>query len=129
MKALGDDLHRQGLKFGIYSSPGDYTCGGYLGSLHHEKQDAATWNEWGVDYLKYDCCGYTRNIAEDPDKSAATQLEPYLKMERELRKQPRDFFYNVAWGAPMFVGGPTAWTEIPGAPRTIFAIHGNQSAA
>ena len=100
MKALGDDLHRQGLKFGIYSSPGDYTCGGYLGSLHHEKQDAATWNEWGVDYLKYDCCGYTRNIAEDPDKSAATQLEPYLKMERELRKQPRDFFYNVAWGAP-----------------------------
>lgn len=100
MKALGNDLHRQGLKFGIYSSPGDYTCGGYLGSLHHEKQDAATWNEWGVDYLKYDCCGYTRNIAEDPDKSAATQLEPYLKMERELRKQSRDIFYNVAWGAP-----------------------------
>lgn len=99
MKALGDALHRQGLKFGIYSSPGDYTCGGYLGSLMHEKEDAEVWSEWGVDYLKYDCCGYTRNIAEDPDKSAATQLEPYLKMERVLRRQPRDIFYNVAWGA------------------------------
>ena len=27
MKALGDYLHSNGLKFGIYSSPGDHTCG------------------------------------------------------------------------------------------------------
>ena len=40
MKGLGDWLHSQGLKFGIYSSPGDRTCGGYLGSLDHEMQDA-----------------------------------------------------------------------------------------
>jgi len=99
MKELGDWLHSHGMKFGIYSSPGDLTCGGYLGSLNHEKQDTKVWNDWGVDYLKYDCCGYTRNIAEDQDKSAATQLEPYLKMERELRRLPRDVFYNVAWGA------------------------------
>ena len=46
MKGLGECLHSQGLKFGIYSSPGDLTCGGYLGSLDHEKQDAETYNEW-----------------------------------------------------------------------------------
>lgn len=99
MKELGDWLHSHGMKFGIYSSPGDLTCGGYLGTLNHEKEDTEVWNSWGVDYLKYDCCGYTKNIAEDKDKSAATQLEPYLKMERELRRLPRDVFYNVAWGA------------------------------
>jgi hypothetical protein len=54
MKALGDWLHANGLKLGIYSSPGDRTCGGYLGSLDHEEQDAKTWASWGVDYLKYD---------------------------------------------------------------------------
>ena len=56
MKALGDYIHAQGLKFGIYSSPGETTCGGRPGSLNHEAQDAATWAGWGVDYLKYDGC-------------------------------------------------------------------------
>lgn len=50
MKGLGDWLHNSGLKLGIYSSPGAYTCGHYLGSLGHEMQDAETYNEWGVDY-------------------------------------------------------------------------------
>src|SRR6266540_4255426 len=39
MKALGDWLHALGLKFGIYSSPGPRTCGGYLASYQHEMQD------------------------------------------------------------------------------------------
>ena len=47
MKALGDWLHERGLKFGIYSSPGDYTCGAYLGSIDHELQDAESYNSWG----------------------------------------------------------------------------------
>jgi hypothetical protein len=33
MKALGNWLHEKGLKFGIYSSPGPKTCGGYTGFL------------------------------------------------------------------------------------------------
>ena len=45
IKALGDWLHSNGLKMGIYSSPGDRTCGNYLGTLDHELQDAETWNE------------------------------------------------------------------------------------
>ncbi|HET7732683.1 MAG TPA: NPCBM/NEW2 domain-containing protein, partial [Paludibacter sp.] len=40
MKRLSDYVHAKGLKMGIYSSPGRLTCGGYLGSLNHEQQDA-----------------------------------------------------------------------------------------
>ena len=58
MKALGDYIHGKGLKFGIYGSPGDYTCNfaKFLGTLGHEQLDANTWASWGVDYLKYDGC-------------------------------------------------------------------------
>jgi alpha-galactosidase len=95
MKKLGDWLHGQGLKFGIYSSPGDYTCGGYLGSIDHEEQDAQTYNSWGIDYLKYDWCGYGREYAKHNDHSVAAFVRPYLKMEQYLREQPRDIFYSL----------------------------------
>lgn len=96
MKGLGDWLHSEGLKFGIYSSPGDYTCGGYLGSLDHEQQDAESYNEWGIDYLKYDWCGYTRKHNNEPDReTVASYVRPYLLMEGFLRAQPRDIFYSL----------------------------------
>ena len=95
MKALGDWPHGNGLKLGIYSSPGDRTCGGYLGTLDHELQDAETWNEWGVDYLKYDWCGYSKVFNAQDDRSTAAYIRPYLKMQEYLRKQPRDIFYSL----------------------------------
>ena len=95
MKALGDWLHERGLKFGIYSSPGDYTCGGYLGSIDHELQDAESYNSWGVDYLKYDWCGYGRAHAKERDKGVASYVRPYLLMQKFLREQPRDIFYSL----------------------------------
>lgn len=56
MKALADYVHSKGLKFGIYSDAGHKTCGGFPGSRGHEYQDAVTYAQWGVDYLKYDWC-------------------------------------------------------------------------
>jgi len=38
-----------GLKFGIYSSAGIYTCAGYPASLGYEEIDAATFAAWGID--------------------------------------------------------------------------------
>jgi alpha-galactosidase len=32
MAALADYVHSKGLKFGIYSDAGTFTCGGYPGS-------------------------------------------------------------------------------------------------
>lgn len=54
MAAVAEGVHDLGLKFGMYSSAGKYTCGQYEGSLGHEDVDAQTWANWGVDYLKYD---------------------------------------------------------------------------
>jgi alpha-galactosidase len=56
MKALADYIHSKGLKFGIYSDAGDSTCAHYLGSRGHEYQDAISYAQWGVDFLKYDWC-------------------------------------------------------------------------
>lgn len=96
MKALGDWLHSHGLRFGIYSSPGDLTCGKHLGSLDHELQDAQSYNEWGVDYLKYDWCGYTTKHATQVDRgTVASYVRPYMLMGEHLRNQPRDIFYSL----------------------------------
>jgi alpha-galactosidase len=43
MRALGDYIHSQGLKFGLYSSPEAKTCDGFEGSLGHEEQDARSY--------------------------------------------------------------------------------------
>ncbi|XP_029204318.2 alpha-N-acetylgalactosaminidase-like isoform X1 [Acropora millepora] len=56
MKALGDYLHNKGLKFGMYADYGLFTCAGYPGSLGYIEQDAKTFANWGVDYLKVDGC-------------------------------------------------------------------------
>src|SRR5438874_1656440 len=72
MKALADYVHSKGLKLGIYSSPGAQTCAHFEGSLGHEEQDAQTYADWGIDYLKYDLCGYRQVMREKaPDDLAA----------------------------------------------------------
>ncbi|KAF3920933.1 Alpha-galactosidase [Dactylellina cionopaga] len=56
MPWLGSYLNQRGFHFGIYSDAGNLTCGGYPGSLGYEEVDAATFESWGVDYLKLDGC-------------------------------------------------------------------------
>lgn len=96
MKGLGEWLHDEGLKFGIYSSPGVTTCGNYLGSIDHEENDARMYNEWGIDYLKYDWCGYQQKwMTEKDNYTRASFIRPYMLMEKYLREQPRDIFYSL----------------------------------
>jgi len=56
VKALADESHSKGLKFGIYSSSGHRTCLGNAASYDYEFEDAETFASWGVDFLKYDFC-------------------------------------------------------------------------
>jgi hypothetical protein len=93
MKELGNWLHERGLKFGIYSSPGPLTCGGFLGSYGHERRDADTYTSWGVDYLKYDWCSYD-NIA-GKDTTLDTYVKPFRIMQQALRAQKRDIIYSI----------------------------------
>lgn len=109
MKRLGDSLHAMGLKFGIYSSPGPLTCGGYTASYQYEVNDAKSFANWGVDYLKYDWCSYD-GIAKDT--SLAERKKPYFVMRDALANVDRDIVYSLCqygmskvweWGAE--VGG------------------------
>ena len=92
MKALTDYIHGQGLKAGLYSSPGPRTCGGCVASYKHEKEDAERFAEWGFDYLKYDWCSYG-----DVEKGTgrAYYKKPYDLMGRMLRAQNRDIVFSL----------------------------------
>ena len=100
MKALADYIHGKGLRAGLYSSPGPWTCGGCVGSYQHEAQDAASYAKWGFDYLKYDWCSYggvasaIRKGANPPGEIQIDQA-PYQLMSTELKKQPRDIFFSL----------------------------------
>ena len=102
MKALGDYIHSKGLKFGIYSSPGAKTCGGYAGSLGHEAQDAQMYAGWGVDFLKYDLCSFadqmsplTKRDGGNPTAAYALMRAAYKKMGDALRATGRPIVYSL----------------------------------
>jgi len=99
MKALSDYVHSRGLKIGIYSSPGPKTCAGYAGSYGHEEQDAKTYAEWGMDYLKYDLCSFgelmKKESGGDPQKAFAMQKAAYEKMHKALVATGRPIVYSL----------------------------------
>ena len=110
MKGLADYVHSKGLRIGLYSSPGPWTCGGCVGSYQHEDQDAEQYGKWGFDYLKYDWCSY--NDVVHGDHSLPALKKPYEVMRAALDKVPRDIIYSLCqygmgdvwkWGAE--VGG------------------------
>jgi alpha-galactosidase len=98
MKALADYVHSKGLKIGIYSGPGAQTCAKYPGSLGHEAQDAKTYADWGIDYLKYDLCSYRQNMEQeapnDPAKRTQMMKDAYEKMHKALLATGRPIVYS-----------------------------------
>lgn len=56
IKSLVEAVNSYGLKMGIYTSNGTLTCEDLPSSLYHERIDAETFAEWGVEYFKYDFC-------------------------------------------------------------------------
>ncbi|MBR6477459.1 MAG: alpha-galactosidase [Lachnospiraceae bacterium] len=71
-RALADFLHAKGLKFGMYNDIGTNLCAGAaVGTCSHEKTDAASYVEWGVDFLKVDNCYYLWDNATFSDAANA----------------------------------------------------------
>jgi alpha-galactosidase len=96
IKALAEYVHRQGLKLGIYTDAGTQTCEGRPGSLNHEFQDAKTYAEWGVDYVKVDWCH-----AEGLDPEVQ-----YAKVRDALAQAGRPIVFSICdWG----VKAPWRW--------------------
>jgi alpha-galactosidase len=107
MNGMADYIHSRGLKAGLYSSPGPWTCGDCAGSFQHEEQDAQTYAAWGFDYLKYDWCSYNdiaagrdmnatniplwKNIASPPEGA----IYPFKVMGDFLHAQHRDIVFSL----------------------------------
>jgi len=121
LKALCDQIHALGLKFGIYSTPWETSYAGYPGGssenpagtwtksagrtvknknilpcaiapYHFYTNDADQWAAWGVDYLKYDW-----NPIEPPETQA---------MYDALRHSGRDVVFSLSNNMKI-TNGPT----------------------
>jgi alpha-galactosidase len=127
MKALADYVHSKGLKLGIYSSPGAQTCAHFEGSLGHEEQDAQTYADWGIDYLKYDLCGYRATMqAQFPDDTSAQyklMRESYEKMHQAILKTGRPMVYSLCQ-----YGWDSVWDWAPSVGGNLWRTTGDISA-
>ena len=77
--ALAKWLHNRSFKFGLYTASGVSTCSnggrkGFVpGSVGHFAEDAQTFADWGVDYVKLDWC-IARNVTSDMNITAVNLL-------------------------------------------------------
>mmetsp|Transcript_36919 Transcript_36919/g.80422 ORF Transcript_36919/g.80422 Transcript_36919/m.80422 type:complete len:653 (-) Transcript_36919:166-2124(-) len=95
MKALADYVHARGLKFGLYSDAGNKTCEGHMGSMGFEKEDAESYAEWEVDYLKYDFC----NMQDATGRYIERPEQAYKRMRDALNATGRPIVYSLCnWG-------------------------------
>ncbi len=94
MKSLSDYIHSKGLKFGIYSDAGTHTCAGRPGSKDHEKQDAESYADWNVDYLKYDWCN---TQGQDPIESYTIMRDAIYLAGRPIVFSICDWGYSQPW--------------------------------
>jgi alpha-galactosidase len=114
IRQLAAYVHAKGLKLGIYSSPGQYDCAGYLGSYGHELQDATSFAEWGIDYLKYDWCS-AGSIYKPPEIRAV-----YQKMAEALVRTGRPIVYALGE-----YGNEDVWKWGSAAGGNLWRIHGD----
>ncbi|WP_274917280.1 glycoside hydrolase family 27 protein [Streptomyces sp. WZ-12] len=109
MGYVGRELHKMGLKFGIYEDVGTLTCGKYPGSLGHFAQDARLFASWGVDYLKADGCNVP--VAKGQSKEQAFH-DLYAQQSRALRATKRPITFSVSAPAYFQFSGDAVWHRV-----------------
>jgi alpha-galactosidase len=91
--ALVEYLHQRGLKAGIYTDVGPFTCfpsPRYQGSYEHERVDAQTFAAWGIDLVEVDYCN-------KPEHQTGREL--YGRMAAAIRDAGRPMLlYICSWG-------------------------------
>ena len=102
MKALTDQIHGMGLKFGLYGDAGTMTCASYPGSWGNEVKDAKALASWGVDYWKHDACFTPCNNGQWPQTCWDPNVNPkdwYVTMRDALLNSGRPILYSMcSWG-------------------------------
>jgi alpha-galactosidase len=136
---LAGQLHAMGLKFGIYEAIGNQTCERYPGSWAHYAQDADTFAQWGVDFVKVDECGglptwmtpakltqefqqYGADLRAANPHVVYSQELPIYTMPRTPGALPADFLSTVRSSSQSANMWRVAADENPGRPAayTIF---------
>jgi alpha-galactosidase len=92
MRGLADYLHSKGLKAGIYTAVGPWTCAGHVASYKHEEQDVRQFAAWGYDFLKLDTCSYKLIV---PEITVPVLREPFKKFGDALKEVDRDIVFNA----------------------------------
>src|SRR2546421_8473374 len=117
MKTLADEIHRMGLKIGIYSTPWITSYAGFVGGSSDNDDgawdqalakggrkdgkklfadnDARQWAAWGIDYLKYDW-----NPRSKPAVDNATFKKQVSDMADALKNSGRDIVYSYSNSCP-----------------------------
>ncbi|WP_043263364.1 glycoside hydrolase family 27 protein [Streptomyces sp. CT34] len=111
MAYLGQQLHRMGLKFGIYEDVGTRTCGKYPGSLGHFPQDAKLFARWGVDYLKADGCNVPVPKGQSKEQ---VYHDLYRQQSRALRATGRPITFSISAPAYFQYNGDKVWHQVIG---------------
>ncbi|KAH8827543.1 glycoside hydrolase superfamily [Flagelloscypha sp. PMI_526] len=100
MRSLTDKIHGLGLKAGIYSDSGWYTCQMYPGSYLHEEQDVKTFQgDWGFDLLKFDNCAvpFDSVIKQGMVQKFNRMATAVVKVANDLQREPM-LFSLCQWG-------------------------------
>jgi alpha-galactosidase len=102
MRGLGDYIHKQGLKYALYTDAGTHTCTNAMpGAKDHENDDMATFAEWRTDYLKIDWCN-----AQGQDI-----VKSYTKLRDAQHAAGRPIVHSLcSWGQ----GEPWLWAASVG---------------
>ena len=111
IKPVADYIHSLGLKFGIYSSPGRFTCEKLMGSLGFEQTDANDYAAWGVDYLKYDQCSYKKSNNEPIQTYQNRCQAAYELMSSCLKKTGRPIVYSTHDKCAVSLSGAVSLNE------------------
>ena len=97
LRGLGDDIHRKGLKYALYTDAGSRTCSNAMpGTKDHEFEDMRRFADWRADYIKIDWCN-----TEGQD-----MVKTYTKLHDAQHAAGRPVVHSLcSWGD----GEPWKW--------------------
>jgi alpha-galactosidase len=108
--SLASQIHALGLNFGIYEAIGTRTCqnlpgsGGTTAAANHYAQDARTFADWGVDFVKIDECG---GLPSGTTLSSLTTA--FQQYGADLRADNPSVVYSEE--LPIYVLGQSGFTQ------------------
>ncbi|KAK4097066.1 glycoside hydrolase family 27 protein [Parathielavia hyrcaniae] len=104
IKAVADQIHDMGLKFGLYGCAGQMTCAGFPGSEGHAASDVDQLVGWGVDFWKFDNCYTPCKVNPRPEtcpRPAGNSKTWYAPMRDAIltARSARQIHFNLCnWG-------------------------------